>query len=808
MSENGTGTLGFVQSLKGRLLLICLGLSLVPLLAVGIFAFWRSQDALRVAAYGTLEKVVDVQHLALERWIDDRLADMKAFAGSEEARSMDPARAAEYMASLAAANSVYETLFLTGPDGVTLVTTDGETYDLRDRDYIKKALAGEASVSDAFVSKATGNVVLAVAAPVMDKGRVVGAASGTVSMASVAQLLEGSQLGQTGEAYLVNADGYLITPSRFEADLKREGLIRERTEFELRADTLAVREALRGREGVGEYVDYQSDPVLGAYAPIDIHGLNWALVAEMDIAEALAEGTALRNTLLIFAVVAVALVALIAFWLARSVSDPIVKMTEVAWEVARGDVSRDFELRRQDELGQMADAFRRMIGYQRNIAAAATRIADGDLSVRVTPQSERDVLAKAFQGMIGRLSDVMRTVQQSALQVASASQQIYAAAEQSAQASQQVAATIQQVASGTTTQTEALEEARHHVDAVIEAVDGIAKGAEEQARAVERMTAGVAEISAAITQVGQNAQAGTEAGDATGRTARAGVEAVDETIASMRRIRETVGEVGNKVQQMQEHSERIGEIVATIDDIAEQTNLLALNAAIEAARAGEQGRGFAVVADEVRKLAERSGAATKQIAELIGTVQRSISEAVTAMGESVQQVDTGSELAAQAGKSLEEILAASEEVVRQIAEIVQAVERVEGSSEELVSASESVSAIVEENTAASQECAQRGGQVTSGMDSVASVSEENSAAAEEVSAMAEELSAQAEEATASSQSLSELAENLQDILSQFRLEQAGDGQQAQQPPQPPAESAAVPEPAVVGSVGKGNGRDR
>jgi methyl-accepting chemotaxis protein len=237
----------------------------------------------------------------------------------------------------------------------------------------------------------------------------------------------------------------------------------------------------------------------------------------------------------------------------------------------------------------------------------------------------------------------------------------------------------------------------------------------------------------------------------------------------MQNIKQRVGVSAEKVQEMGARSDQIGDIVVAIEDIASQTNLLALNAAIEAARAGEAGKGFAVVADEVRKLAERASSATKEIGGLIKAIQKTVSEAVTAMDEGAKEVERGVVIANEAGSALNEILTAAEAVNQQAEQAAAAAEQMSASANELVSAVDSVSAVVEENTAATEQMSAGSSEVTQAIENIASVSEENSAAVEEVSASAEEMSAQVEEVSASAQTLAELAKSLNEVVYQYKL---------------------------------------
>lgn len=488
---------------------------------------------------------------------------------------------------------------------------------------------------------------------------------------------------------------------------------------------------------------------------------------------------------------------LMGFAITRNIAIPLVTTTNSLKKIAQGDLLRTTELanengkgsrstdtdrlhaleekaraallHRKDEIGEISQSLRELIDYLQSMGDVARTIANNDLSVTIKPKSEKDELGNAFMTMVNGLRQTVGEITDNAGSLTAASGQLAEAATQAGQATNQISLTIQQVAKGTSDQANAVNKTASATEQMAKAIEGVAKGAQEQSQAISKAAEITSQINTSIQQVTENAESVTRDAVKAADAARSGAKTVEETLTGMQSIKSKVGASAAKVQEMGQRSSEIGAIVETIEDIASQTNLLALNAAIEAARAGEHGKGFAVVADEVRKLAERSSQATKEIGSLIAGIQTTVTEAVKAMDDGSKEVELGVISANKAGSALSEILNAAQAVNDQAELAGSAAEQMSAASSELVSAVDSVSAVVEENTAATEEMSANSSEVTQAIESIASVSEENSAAIEEVSASTEEMTAQVEEVTASAQSLAELAENLQKVINRFKL---------------------------------------
>ncbi len=225
----------------------------------------------------------------------------------------------------------------------------------------------------------------------------------------------------------------------------------------------------------------------------------------------------------------------------------------------------------------------------------------------------------------------------------------------------------------------------------------MAQGMGEQNQQVTQISAAIEEMSASVVEVARKSAEAANSAQESGKLASEGGQVVTETITGMSAISDAVTASAASVSELGKRGEQIGQIIEVINDIADQTNLLALNAAIEAARAGEHGRGFAVVADEVRKLADRTTKATEEIAESITAIQTETDQAVQRMNAGTEQVQVGVEKATQAGQSLEQIVAGANEVASMIQSIAAAAEEQSAASEEVSRGVQSVSAVTNQS---------------------------------------------------------------------------------------------------------------
>ena len=387
--------------------------------------------------------------------------------------------------------------------------------------------------------------------------------------------------------------------------------------------------------------------------------------------------------------------------LVKLILRPINKLNDAAQQIASGNLNVKVDVESEDEVGVLAASFKKMTQSIKNanemltkekdsialkveeavreseeqkeylsksidkILIEMNRFAEGDLTVDIRSDKDDEIgkLYDGFNKAIQNIKEMMLQVSEAVGATASASTQISSSSEE------------------------------------------MAAGAQEQSSQTTEVASAVEQMTKTILETTRNATTAAQKSKEAGNIAFEGGKVVEETVAGMNRIADVVKQSANIVRELGKSSDQIGEIIQVIDDIADQTNLLALNAAIEAARAGEQGRGFAVVADEVRKLAERTTNATKEIADMIKKIQKDTGGAVESIEMGTKEVEKGKELANKAGESLKLIINGTNEVVDVVTQVAVASEEQSATSEQISKNIEAISSVTHESANGVQQIA-------------------------------------------------------------------------------------------------------
>lgn len=355
-----------------------------------------------------------------------------------------------------------------------------------------------------------------------------------------------------------------------------------------------------------------------------------------------------KNIIIMITVLAFLIVIILSIYLTRIIARPIKTISAIANRIALGDLSQEIIINQKDEIGKLAESFKIMQKSMQEKSEQAQAIAEGKLNINVNPLSDEDAMGTAFKIMVERLSSQINEITEGINVLASSTSEIMASVTQMASSAAETATSI----SETTT--------------TVEEVKQTAEVSNHKAKEVSESAIKTTEIS------------------------KEGTKAISNTIVGMTRVKQQMESIANMVVSLSEQSQTVGDITATVNDIAEQSNLLAVNAAIESAKAGEQGKGFTVVAQEIKNLAQRSKEATTQVGGILKDIQKSVSSAVMATEEGGKAVEEGLKLTNISGetiKTLSESVDEASNVMIQIAASSQ--QQLEG-MDQMVSAMENI----------------------------------------------------------------------------------------------------------------------
>ncbi len=692
-------------NLKFKLMLLFLLIGVIPLIVIGLISVNTSQEEVREQTYNSIAMMgTQIENNLADFW-QEREADINTFVNNNEIYEnmnlmIDQTaegetwdldyfefQVNEIVASMLEANANYEVISLTDPQGRIAYSTEEENLgvDLSAREYFQEVLAGEIMWSKPYYSEILEDNVIALASPVRSEGlegEIVGTINLEIRTEEIDQIIHRGveELGATADSYIIDGEGMLLTDTLL-GEWAEGAALQESIETELLTHIANPinEENFSHRETV-EYTDYRGEPVLAQHEIVNYGDSAAGLVIEIDQQEIFAGANQLRNYLLILVVGAAILISVISYFISRRISQPITYLASLVEKFA------DFDLKLADK------------GKMDNYSGRGDEIGR---------------IASSIFGMRENLVEVVDDEQEMAGKLASSSQQLSAQSEEMSASAEEVSTAIEEVASGAEEQAAQIDETQNNMRKLSKGIDTVTNRAEEMREKAQSVTAQI----------------------------ERGNKALENSFGKIRSVDEKSEQVAENISKLGELSGEISDIVDLISNVSEQTNLLALNAAIEAARAGQAGQGFSVVAEEIRELAEETSQATEEIAGLIADIQNRVDSSVKRSDETVAAVDESVD-------AMENTSETFDEIDRAVDELLEFIDQVVDSANEMAANSSEISAAMQE---------------------IAAVSEQSSSNAEEVTAASQEQQETIEEIVRSSENLAEIAQDLDDITAQFRV---------------------------------------
>ena len=628
----------FFQSLRFRMPMTLVALGVVPPILLGIgFASYRASKIIHQDAEEIIELEAEKLQGNVSQWLEMNALALKNMSDQPAIESFDPQQQQPVLERLL---KYYKSIYLahtTDTNGINVARSDGKAAkNYSDRLYFQNSMAGNDITYQAVFGRTSQKPSVCIGTSIKVDNVIRGVNTICSLVDAITQQVKETDLGETGVAIVVDNTGKVVARTKGEVSTEEGGLV-DLSSYPPVANVLA------GNEGEFTFVD---DAGIEWIAQSKILDNGWSAIALQHTAEAFAGERQYQQLAIASVLLVILATGVLTSIIANSMVTPLADLTDVSLKVAKGDFEQRVKSDRSDEIGVLANSFNTMAQQLQGSIADIEQRADeqrqqreeleqgisnlideiigateGDLTVRANLNSmQLSTVADLFNAIIDNLQEIAVEAKQSTTQVGSS-----------------------------------LEQNEREIRM-------LAQQAVTEAEETRNTLTSVEQMSRSIQAVAANASQAEQIADDTYNTVLTSTINMDSTVDSILNLRATVGETSKKMKRLGESSQKISQAVSFIEEIALRTNILAINATVEAGRAGEYGQGFTIVAEQVAELAEQSATATKEIAKIVAEIQTETQGLNSAMESGTSQVVETSRLIESTRESLDMVLEKSQTI--------------------------------------------------------------------------------------------------------------------------------------------------